>query len=200
MAETQDPNNEHTEATFSGGQEVADALNHNSEILASKVKSVVDNVLAFLGIVDNKKCFSYPIILHVDRTSGRIVDITSVEAERRKKAFEDGFFQESDMPTGIVNPAVSTEVEDVANSDIVMVPASRLTAFPNLDSNAPHPEGKILVDRPESWNRNDQVTLKEDVLRSIENLIPDPIERGVFLKSLDSYNNAPEPAEVSASK
>ncbi|HEX7633137.1 MAG TPA: hypothetical protein VF401_02295 [Candidatus Saccharimonadales bacterium] len=195
MSESITQTNPEPQASAEVNDAIAETFRHNAEMLNTRVNPVAMLAAGEGQSVEGKQCFGVEISLHVDSTTGRIVDIKSVEEEQRETTRRGSIITRDGE--GNIDSFLMLEPE--LPEGIVRVPATTLSAMP--DFSGERSDGKVRVNRPDSWVRNEQIMVNPaaDGSSIVEERIPDPIERGIFLQSIERHNAEPQPAEISSS-
>lgn len=188
----ENPGDAASDAAVSSGNQhssvVSETLAHNAEILASDIKPAVEDDKIARKEYDGRRVIAQSIILYVDQTTGRIAGIGSHE-----KLAREGQMKRTSGTGSLESDATGIPQAVLDDPNTVRINAWFEQAVDSIDA------GELLeIQRPESWPRNDRVRLSARSLEHapLEQLIPEAIERGILLKSIEDYNQTPEPKLV----
>jgi hypothetical protein len=179
--------------------EIRAIFDHNQTVLTTEVEKAGQGAAVYSCEVEGKRCFGKPMNLYVEHTNGKILAVTSIEKEKREKAYARGNFAISSAFPNVIYPVTDNNNDQPIFGDIAKIAVWYQFAYPILDKTKQTLKGKILIDRPESWSGNNQIILSDEFMEApINVLLSDPLDRGVFLKSLENFNATEEPNYVDA--
>lgn len=169
-----------------GHPEIGETLAHNASMLAN-IEPVLENDSVVAKEYDDQRVFATPVVLYVDRSTGSIEGLGSHEkiARTRSQAV-------AGAEPGAIE-ALATGLPQVMIDDPNTVRVYAWFERALLTAKTEKPD-VYTIQRPASWVRNDRVRLSQRSLshHPLEKSIPEGIERGIFLKSIDEHNQEAE--------
>lgn len=163
---------------------VQETLRHNSEVLNDCLRPPVRDGV-YVKEYEGVRCFASPMIIFVDSTSGVIHGVGSASVIDRIEAQ-----QPADTPLEFSEEKATGIARDVLEDPST---ARVCIWFEEAVEMRKSWLGVIRSYKPESWARGTRIILNKvaNRLEPLEELMPDPIERGILLQSLDEYNQRP---------
>jgi hypothetical protein len=173
---------------------VAEILAGNVATLASDAREAVRHDAGRLKEYEGRRVMARAMVLYIDSTTGAIKGIGSHESLERTNRRLTPYAQQYVEPSAIEAEATGLPVEMLADPT-----TTRINAWYEVPLGTQIEPGKSVIEKPASWARDERIRLSQNSFKShpLEVAIPDPIERGVFLKSIDDYNQMP-PADPAA--